>query len=68
MMNAADPVGASAYLDRYVFAVGERPFCCWEQDLHDRNCRFLSGLDADYYSQFASFCAAQLDGESKLPE
>jgi hypothetical protein len=54
------------YLDRYVFAVNERPFCCWEADLADRNVRFLSGLDANYYSQIAESLGSQLEGESKL--
>lgn len=40
-------------MDRYVFAVADEPYCCWEYDLAERNQRFLSTLDATYFQYVA---------------
>ena len=48
----------------YVFAVADTAFCCWEYDHVERNLRFLSGLDAEYYWRLAEILAGHLGGES----
>jgi hypothetical protein len=55
---------AEDHLLGYVFAVAERPFCCWDWDLPDRNAGFLEGLDTDYYRDVAGLLVTELDGES----
>ena len=47
----------------YVFAVADTAFCCWEYDHVERNVRFLSGLDAEYYWRLAEILAEHLDGD-----
>lgn len=47
----------------YTFAVADNPFCCWEHDHVERNVRFLSGLDTDYYRRLAEILAEHLEGD-----
>lgn len=48
---------------RYTFAVGEKVFCCWEYDLPARNARFLSTIDAAYFSYVSAVHQSALSGE-----
>ncbi len=47
---------------RYVFAVAERAYCCWEHDLPERNRRFLASVETEYFSYLALAHGASLDG------
>lgn len=47
----------------YTFAVADTAFCCWEYDLIERNVRFLTGLDTEYYWRLAEILAEHLDGD-----
>ena len=51
-------------MDRYVFAVDDEVFCCWEHDLADRNQRFLSSFDSEYFNYVAQRHLDQLNGEN----
>lgn len=33
-----------------LFAVGDEPYCLWEEDIADRTSEFLKGLDPDYFT------------------
>src|SRR4051794_7919750 len=35
--------------DGYVFAVGDKPYCCWDYDHAGRNLEFLRGIDTNYF-------------------
>ncbi len=50
----------------YVFAVAERPFCCWEHDLLARNLEFLRGIDPDHFDSVAGLLFAHLDGDAAM--
>lgn len=52
-------------MDRYLFAVGEEAYCCWEYDLLLRNERFLKALDAEYFSHLVERHLDQLDSDEK---
>lgn len=41
----------------YVFAVGLRPYCCWDFDHDGRTLEFLDGLDTGYFKAIASVFA-----------
>jgi hypothetical protein len=47
----------------YVFGVGDTAFCCWEYDLIERNVRFLTGLDAEYFGRLAEILSEHLGGD-----
>jgi len=49
--------------DGYVFGVADNAFCCWEYNHVERNVRFLSGLDTEYYGRLAEMLAEHLDGD-----
>ena len=50
---------------RYVFAVAEDTYCCWDQDLAQHNASFLATLDADYFAYLAEVHLRELDGENR---
>lgn len=50
---------------RYVFAVGDNAYCCWEHDLPERNERFLSAVDSEYFHYLAQRHLDQLDGDDR---
>lgn len=50
---------------RYVFAVGTDVYCCWEHDLPERNERFLSSLDGEYFNYVAQRHLDDIDGENR---
>jgi len=52
-------------MDRYVFAVDDQVFCCWEHDLAERNERFLSLIDGGYFNYVAQRHADQLEGKNR---
>lgn len=64
--SQADEDDRRRRLSGYVFAVGERPYCCWEWDLEDRNVRFIDGLDTSSYGTFADMCLDELRTDAKL--
>lgn len=51
----------------YVFAVGDRPYCCWAFDHEARTSEFLDGVDTDYFGTIASLFADRLDSDDQLP-
>lgn len=51
----------------YVFAVGKRPYCCWDYDHDARTLEFLDGLGVDYFQVVASALAEQLESDDPLP-
>jgi hypothetical protein len=51
----------------YVFAVGERPCCCWDFDHQTRTLEFLDGLDTGYFQTLASILAERLESDEALP-
>lgn len=51
----------------YVFAVGRRPFCCWDHDHAGRTVEFLDGLDTGYFKGVASAIADQFDSGDSHP-
>ena len=61
-----DDAGTGGGLAGYVFAVGDRPFCCWEWDLPERNLQFLESLDTDYYGYIAELCITELETDSEM--
>jgi len=50
----------------YVFAVADRPFCCWEHDHIDRTLAYLRGIDADYFESIAVMLAQHLEADESL--
>lgn len=66
MAAPEDDDGTGDGLTGYVFAVGDRPFCCWEWDLPERNLQFLESLDTGYYGYVADLCIAELDTDSGM--
>ena len=52
-------------MDRYVFAVADEPYCCWEYDLAERNQRFLATLDATYFHYVADRHFEEVEGENR---
>jgi hypothetical protein len=50
-------------MDRYVFAVGDEPFCLWGYDLARENDIFLRSFDASYFEYVARVHLNQLEGE-----
>lgn len=50
---------------RYVFAVGKDVYCCWEYDLPERNNRFLSSIDGEYFDYVAHRHLDQIEGENR---
>ncbi|WP_316348863.1 hypothetical protein [Desulfuromonas acetoxidans] len=50
-------------MDRYVFAVNDEVYCCWEYDLLERNERFLSSIDGEFFSYAAKQHLEHLEGE-----
>ncbi len=61
-----DNDSAGGGLAGYVFAVGDRPYCCWEWDLPERNLQFLESLDTKYYGYIAGLCIAELETDSGM--
>ncbi len=49
--------------DYQMFCVGDRPYCAWDQDMHQRNAEFLKGLDPEFFRYEADTHAKNLDGE-----
>jgi hypothetical protein len=49
-----------------VFAVADRPYCCWGFDHKTRSLEFLDGLDSGYFGTLASLCADRLTSEDGL--
>lgn len=62
MAREADPRGPVGY----VFAVADRPYCCWDFDHSARTLEFLDGLDPDYFGTLAALFAGQLDAEDEM--
>ena len=52
-------------MDRYVFAVADEVYCCWEYDLVERNQRFLTTLDAGYFHYVANSHLGEIEGENR---
>lgn len=50
---------------RYVFAVGDEAYCCWDYDLPARNERFLRSLDGSYFSYVSGRHLDQIAGEDR---
>lgn len=50
---------------RYVFAVGNDVYCCWEHDLPERNERFLSSIDGEYFNYVAQRHLDHIEGEDR---
>ena len=50
----------------YVFAVAERPNCCWDSDHGRRTLEFLEGVDPDHFGTVASFLASHLEAEDAM--
>jgi len=50
-------------MERYVFAVGDEPFCLWGYDLARENEIFLRSFDASYFEYIARIHLNQLEGE-----
>jgi hypothetical protein len=50
---------------RYVFAIGDDAYCCWEHDLPARNERFLASIDAEYFNYVAQRHLEQLEGDDR---
>ena len=53
----------SELMERYVFAVGEEPFCLWGYDLGLENDRYLQSFDASYFEYVARAHGAHLEGD-----
>lgn len=51
-------------MERYVFAVGDDPFCVWGHNLSDRNESFLRSFDPDYFEYAAQRHVEQLGGSN----
>ena len=52
-------------MDRYVFAVADQPYCCWEYELAERNLRFLATLDTTYFQYIADRHFAEIEGDNR---
>jgi len=52
-----------AFLERYVFAVGNESFCLWGYDLADENETFLRSFDATYFEYVARVHVEYLEGK-----
>lgn len=50
---------------RYVFAVAEDTYCCWDQELPQHNASFLATLDGDYFTYLANVHLSELEGENR---
>jgi hypothetical protein len=50
-------------MERYVFAVGEEPFCLWGYDLGLENDRYLQSFDASYFEYVARAHGDHLEGD-----
>jgi len=50
----------------YVFAVADRPYCCWDYDHEARTLEFLEGFDAEYFQTVASLLAEHLQSDEGL--
>lgn len=50
----------------YVFAVADRPYCCWDYDHEARTFEFLDGLDTEYFQTVASLLAEHLESDDGL--
>ena len=50
----------------YVFAVADRPYCCWDYDHEARTFEFLEGLDTGYFETVASLLAEHLESSNQL--
>lgn len=50
---------------RYVFAVGDDVYCCWEHELPERNERFLLSIDGEYFNYVAQRHLDQIEGEDR---
>jgi hypothetical protein len=48
-----------------MFAVDETPYCVWEEDLRERNLRFVESIDYRYFEYIATTHAANLEGEDQ---
>lgn len=62
MVQQADHAGPVGY----VFAVADRPYCCWDLDHNARTLEFLEGIDPDYFGTLAALYAAQLEDEDAM--
>jgi hypothetical protein len=51
---------------RYLFAVGDRPYCCWEHDLVPRDLEFLSGIDPNHFDSVGGLLFAHLEGDDAM--
>lgn len=51
-------------MDRYVFAVAESTFCCWQPDAAQLNRDFLATFDSSYFSYPAQLFASELEAEN----
>lgn len=51
-------------MQRYVFAVRERPYCLWGYDLHRENEAFLRSFDPAYFGYLAQLYLDHLEGEN----
>ncbi len=50
-------------MERYVFAVGDEPFCLWGYDLALENDSFLRSFDATYFEYIARVHLEHLEGD-----
>lgn len=48
----------------YLFAVADKPMCCWDFDLVPRTRKFLEGVETGYYEQIATTWAPYLEGDA----
>lgn len=51
------------YMERYLFAVGDEPFCLWGYDLARENDVFLRSFDSSYFEYVARLHLNHLEGE-----
>lgn len=69
MSSDDDPTGMDneyAGPSGYVFAVADKPLCCWEYDHRKRTLEFLEGLDPNYFATMALLLGGQLDSDDRL--
>lgn len=52
-------------MNRYVFAVDDRVYCCWDHDLPGRTEQFLSSIDGGYFEYVATRYLEDIEGENK---
>lgn len=48
-----------------IFAVDETPYCVWEEDLQERNLRFVERIDHGYFEYLATTHAVNLEGQDQ---